>query len=90
MTLAEQLIARGKKEGRREAKEEAKQEAKREGILEGKREILLNQLAQKFDAVSEADKKKIEETKEPDKLDQCLVLILKSNSIEEILKPLDG
>ena len=74
MTLGEKLIARGIEKGRRE----------------GKREILLNQLAQIFDAVSEADKKKIEETKDPDKLDQCLVLIIKSESIEEILKPLDS
>jgi len=59
------------------------------GMIKEKQEILLKQLAQKFDAVSEADKKKIEEAQKPDKLDQCLVLILKSESIEEILKPLD-
>ena len=60
------------------------------GMIKEKQEILLKQLAQIFDAVSEADKKKIEETEDPDKLDQCLVLILKSESIEEILKPLDS
>ena len=77
MTLGEKLIARGMEKG------------KEEGKLEGKGESLLKQLQQKFDAVSESDKKKIEDTKDLDKLDQCLVLILESESIEEILKPLD-
>jgi len=60
------------------------------GMIKEKQEILLKQLEQKFGDVSEADKKKIEETKEPDKLDQALILILKSDSIEEILNPLDS
>ena len=73
MTLAEQLIAKGELKGK----------------LEGKQESLLKQLEQKFDLVSDADKKKIRQTKDPYQLDQCLVLILKSESIQEILKPLD-
>jgi hypothetical protein len=81
MTVAEQLIARGKEEG------------KRQGILEGKlkekQEVLLKQLAQKFGAVSEVDESRIMETQDPDKLDQALGLILKSESLEEILLPLD-
>ena len=77
MTLAEQLIARGKEEG------------KREGMLEGKQESLLKQLTEKFSAISEANTMKIKETKDPDKLDRALMLILKSESIEEILKPLN-
>ena len=81
MTLAEQLIARGKEKG--------KEEGKREGMLEGKLESLLKQLAQKFGTVTEADKKKIEETKDPEKLDRALGLILKSESVQEILRPLD-
>ena len=80
MTVAEQLIARGKEEG------------KRQGILEGKlkekQEVLLKQLAQKFGAVSEVDESRIMETQDPNKLDQALSLILKSDSIEEILQPL--
>jgi len=73
MTVAEQLIARGKEEGK----------------LKDKQEVLLKQLAQKFGSISEADEKKIMETQDPDKLDQALSLILKSESIEEILRPLD-
>ena len=73
MTVAEQLIARGKEEGK----------------LEGKRESLLKQLAQKFGSISEADERKIMETQDPYKLDQALGLILKSEAIEEILRPLD-
>jgi len=68
MTVAEQLIARGKQEG--------------------KQESLLKQLTQKFGAASEADKNRITSTRNPDKLDQALGLILKSESIEEILRPL--
>jgi len=76
MTIAEQLIARGKEEG------------KEEGKREGKQESLLRQLAQKFGSVSEADKKKIIETRETEKLDRALELILTSDSIGEILRPL--
>ena len=77
MTVAEQLIARGKEEG------------KLEGKREDKKEVLLKQLAQKFGVVSEAYRNKITSTRDPDKLDQALGLILKSESIEEILRPLD-
>ena len=93
MTLAERLIAKGelkgKLEGKREGKKEGKREGKLEGKLEGKQESLLKQLVQKFGDVSEADKVKIKETQDPDRLDQSLILLLKSNSIEEILRPLD-
>jgi predicted transposase/invertase (TIGR01784 family) len=80
MTVAEQLIERGKREGILEGK--------REGILEGKKGSLLHQLSQKFGTVSEADEQRIMSTKSSDKLDQALGMILKSDSIEEILKPL--
>ena len=65
MTIAEQLIARGK------------------------RESLLNLVTQKFGAITDANKKKIMETQDPDKLDRALGLILKSESIKEVLHPLD-
>jgi hypothetical protein len=72
MTVAEQLMAKGERKGK----------------LKDKQEVLLKQLAQKFGSISEADEKKIMETQDPDKLDQALSLILKSESIEEILRPL--
>jgi predicted transposase YdaD len=72
MTVAEQLIARGKEEGK----------------LKEKQEVLLQLLIQKFGAVSKADERRIKETQDPDKLDRALSLILKSESIEEILLPL--
>jgi len=68
MTVAEQLMARGR--------------------LKAKQEGLRKQLAQKFSAISEADERRIKETQDPDKLDRALSLILKSESIEEILLPL--
>jgi hypothetical protein len=73
MTVAEQLIARGKEEGK----------------LKEKQEALIQLLTQKFGAISEADERRITETQDTDKLDQARGLILKSESIEEILRPLD-
>ena len=69
MTVAEQLMARGR--------------------LKDKQEVLLEQLAQKFGAVADADERKIMATQDPDKLDQALELILNSESIQEILQHLD-
>jgi predicted transposase/invertase (TIGR01784 family) len=68
MTVAEQLLARGK--------------------LEVQKEVLLQLLSQKFGAVSEADKGLIENSQDPDKLERALKLILGSDSIEEVLRPL--
>jgi hypothetical protein len=59
------------------------------GMIKDKQKILLKLLAEKFSMIAEADENKILETEDPDKLDRCLTLILKSGSIEEILKPLD-
>jgi hypothetical protein len=58
------------------------------GRLKEKQGVLLKQLAQKFGAVSEAHERTIKDTRDPNKLDQALSLILKSESIEEILRPL--
>jgi predicted transposase/invertase (TIGR01784 family) len=74
MTLAEQLMARGKEEGR----------------IKDKQEILLQLLSQKFGTISEIDTNRITTMQHADKLDKALELILKSESIEEILKPLDS
>ena len=73
MTLAERLIEKGKAEGR----------------LEGRQEDLLNLLTQKFGAVADTDKRKIMETRDLDKLDQALGLIFKTETIAEVLRPLD-
>jgi predicted transposase/invertase (TIGR01784 family) len=73
MTVADQLIARGKAEGE----------------LHGKQESLLKLLVQKFGTVSKADEKKVVDAKDPNRLDQALGLILTADSIEEVLRPLD-
>jgi hypothetical protein len=51
-------------------------------------EVLIQFLTQKFGIVSESDKIRITSTQDPDKLDGALSLILRSESIEEILRPL--
>ena len=47
---------------------------------------MIQLLTQKFSAVTEANKRRIVETQDPDKLDQARGLILKSESIEENLR----
>ena len=81
MTLAERLIERGRREGRLEAI--------REGRLEGRQETLLKLLAQKFGAVADTDKRKIMGIRDLDKLDKALGLIFKTETIAEVLRPLD-
>ena len=89
MTLAEQLIEKGKTEGKREGIREGKREGELEGKLLDKQEVLLKLLTQKFGALADADKRKIKGTRDPDKLDQAIGLILKSETTAEVLTPLD-
>ena len=77
MTVAEQL------------REEGKAEGKREGKLLDKKEVLLQLLAQKFGAVADVDKKKIMGIRDLNRLDQALGLIFKTETIAEVLRPLD-
>jgi hypothetical protein len=76
MTLAEQLIEKGKRKGRLE------------GRLEEKQETLIQMLVQKFGAVADEQKKRILETRDPEKLDQARALILEADNIAEVLRPL--
>jgi len=93
MTLAERLIEEGKREGKAEGKREGRLEGKREGELEGKlvekQEVLLKLLTQKFGAVADADKRKITGTRDLNKLDQAIGLILKTDTIAGAIRPLD-
>ena len=89
MTVAEQLREEGKLEGKREGKAEGKREGKREGKLLVKKEDLLKLLTQKFGAVADTDKRKITGTRDLNKLDQAIGLILKTETIAEVLRPLD-
>ena len=73
--------------------EEGKAEGKREGELQGKllvkKEDLLKLLAQKFGAVADVDKRKIMGIRDLDRLDQALGLIFKTETIAEVLRPLE-
>ena len=93
MTVAEQLIAKGKTEGMPEGIRKGRLKGKREGELEGKlldkQEVLIHLLTQKFGGLADADKQKIIETRDLDKLDQAIGLILKTETKAEVLKPLD-
>ena len=89
MTLAERLIEKGKAEGKREGKVAGEREGEEQGRLKDKREILLKLISQKFGSVADADKRKIMGTRNPDKLDRAIGLILNSESIAEVLQPLD-
>ena len=93
MTLAEQLLQRGKREGVLEGKREGILEGKREGMLEGKlrdkQEVLLQLLARKFGSVGEADRMKITESRDLDKLDRAIQGILSADTVTEILSALE-
>ena len=89
MTIAQQYIEKGRQKGKREGKREGKLEGKREGKIEAKQESLLQLLTQKFDAVPEADKRRMMETQDMDRLNQAIGRILKTETIEDILLPLD-
>jgi len=89
MTLAERLIEEGKREGKREGRLEGKREGELEGKLVEKQEVLLKLLTQKFGAVADADKRKITGTRDLNKLDQAIGLILKTETIAAVLRPLD-
>jgi predicted transposase YdaD len=93
MTLAEQLIEKGRREGRLEGIREGRLESIREGRLEVKllvrKEVLLKLLTQKFGVVVDTDKRKITQTRDLDRLDQALGLIFKAETIAEVLQPLD-
>ena len=101
MTLAEQLIAKGKNEGKlegkREGKLEGKLEGKREGKLEGKLEgqtlakqqVLLRLLEKKFGLVDDPEKRKIRNCRDRDRLDQAIDLVLDADSIDRVLDSLE-
>ncbi len=93
LRAAERLIENGKAEGKREGRLEGKLEGKREGELEGKlldkQEFLLRLLTQNFGAVADADKRKIMRTRDLNRLDQSIGLILKTETIAEVLRSLD-
>ncbi len=78
--------------GSREAREAYMTLAERlieRGKAEGRQEMLLQLLAQKFGAVADADKRKIMGTRDLERLDQALGLIFKTKTIAEVLRPLD-
>jgi hypothetical protein len=78
--------------GSREAREAYMTLAERlieKGKAEGRQEMLLQLLAQKFGAVDDADKRKIMGTRDLDRLGQALGLIFKTEAIAEVLRSLD-
>ena len=76
MTIAEQLMERGKVQG------------KLEGTILDKQQILLRLLGKKFGTLDDDAKKSILGNKDRDKLDRAIDMILDARSAEEVLKPL--
>lgn len=77
MTLAEQLLQRGKREGMLEGK------------LRDKQEVLLQLLARKFGSVGKGERLKITAARDPNKLDRAIEGILSADTIADILSALD-
>jgi predicted transposase YdaD len=84
MTLAEKLIAKGKDEG----KLEGRHEGKLEGQTLAKQQVLLRLLEKKFGPVDDAEKRKIGNCRDTDRLDQAIDLVLDAESIDRVLRPL--
>ncbi len=76
MTLAEQLIAKGKDEG------------KLEGQTLAKQQVLLRLLEKKFGPVDDAVERKIRNCRDLDRLDQAIDLVLDSDSSDRVLQSL--
>lgn len=85
MTIAEKLIERGKAEG----KLEGRAEGKAEGEILDKQNILLRLLDKKFGGIDEAEKKRVMNIRERDRLDRAIDLILDPKSIDEVLHALE-
>jgi len=82
------LLSIGSREAR-EAYMTVAEQLIEEGKAEGKQEVLLQLLTQKFGAVADVDKRKIMGIRDLDKLDQALGLIFKTETLLEVLRPLD-
>ncbi|MBA7688565.1 hypothetical protein ES703_97049 [subsurface metagenome] len=85
MTIAERLIKRGKVEGIREGIHRGKLEGE---ILE-KQHVLLRLLDKKFGGIDEAEKGKVMNIRDRNRLDQAIDRLLDAESIDEVLQPLD-
>lgn len=77
MTIAEKLIERGKVEG------------KVEGEILDKQHVLLRLLDKKFGGIHEAEKEKVMNIRDRDRLDRAIDLILDAKSIDEVLHALE-
>jgi predicted transposase/invertase (TIGR01784 family) len=81
MTIAEQLRAEGKAEG--------KAEGQREGRILAKQQDLTNLLVKKFGSMGNAVKRKIADCREIGKLEQAIVRVLDTESMDQILEILE-
>jgi predicted transposase YdaD len=93
MTIAESFRKKGKIEGEAKGKPKGKIEGIRKGKIEGeiltKQNILLRLLDKKFGYIDEADREKIRNVRDRDRLDRAIDRLLDAKSIEEVLQPLD-
>ena len=89
MTLAEQLIAKGKDEGKLEGKLEDKLEGKLEGQTLAKQQVLLRLLVKKFGPVDNEETRKIRNCRDLDRLDQAIELVLDTRSADQVLQLLE-
>ena len=92
-TITEEIREKGKIEGEAKGKREGKFEGIREGKLEGeiqaKQHVLLRLLDKKFGYLDEADREKIRNARDRDKLGRAIYRLLDTELIEEVLQPLN-
>ena len=77
MTIAEQLIAQGKAEG--------KAEGNLEGQIQAKRRVLLRLLQRKFGTPSQSAEAAITASRDRERLDRAIDLVLEADAIDQVL-----
>jgi predicted transposase YdaD len=84
MTIAEALKAEGKAEGRAEGKAEGRAEGKAEGRLDNARELLQGLLEEKFGALPEAVRQRIQAASDLARLNAAVRGVLHLGSLEQL------
>lgn len=76
----------GRREGRKEGRKEGRAEGQAEGRVEGRKEVLIDQMREKFGPLPEQTVAQIEELSEA-QVDRCLRAILTAKSVDELGLP---
>ena len=80
MTLEEQILERGKVAG--------KIEGTIQGAIQDKQQVLIRLIHKKFGPLDNSNKQRVLDSRDKEKLDSAIDLILDADSVDEVLSPL--